>query len=60
VARSDQPNDRSCLLSVSPTVGCYGSERAFNELRPAGSLAKRESAEARVFLTIDADKVLVL
>jgi hypothetical protein len=33
---------------------------AFNELRPAGSLAKRESAEARVFLTIDADKVLLL
>jgi hypothetical protein len=33
---------------------------AFNELRPAGSLAKRESAEVRVFLTIDADKVLLL
>jgi sulfur relay (sulfurtransferase) complex TusBCD TusD component (DsrE family) len=47
-------------MSVSPTVGCYGSERAFNGLRLAGSLAKRGNAEAWVFLTIDADKVLVL
>lgn len=47
-------------MSMSPTVGRYGSERAFNGLRLAGSLAERESAEARVFLTIDADKVLVL
>lgn len=37
-------------MSMSPTVGRYGSERAFNGLRLAGSLAERESAEARVFL----------
>ena len=32
----------------------YGSERAFNALRLAGSLAKRESVEVRLFLVGDA------
>jgi uncharacterized protein involved in oxidation of intracellular sulfur len=31
----------------------YGSERAFNALRLAGSLAKRDGAEVRVFLLGD-------
>ena len=32
----------------------YGSERAYNALRLAGSLAKREGVEVRVFLVGDA------
>jgi uncharacterized protein involved in oxidation of intracellular sulfur len=31
----------------------YGSERAFNALRLAGSLAKRDGADVRVFLLGD-------
>ena len=32
----------------------YGTERCYNALRLAGSLAKREGAEVRVFLMADA------
>ncbi|MGE8064567.1 DsrE/DsrF/TusD sulfur relay family protein [Pseudomonas sp. NPDC089569] len=34
--------------------GCYGSERAFNALRLAGSLSAQKHAQVRVFLQSDA------
>jgi hypothetical protein len=70
--RADLPHSSLCDLACQLHChACYADDRvsdgrllrqrgAFNELRSAGSLAKRESAEARVFLTIDADKVLLL
>jgi sulfur relay (sulfurtransferase) complex TusBCD TusD component (DsrE family) len=42
------------FTSASDSVGFYGTERSCNGLRLAGSLAKRDGEQVRVFLIGDA------
>lgn len=48
------PRDSTSRILVIVNDQPYGSERPFNALRLAGSLAKRDGVEIRVFLLGDA------